>query len=173
MTFQKELLHNYHEFSTPEKVKLGDGRALGSGNIRSSMHFKVSNPKPAVMYDVLYVACNLFSVRAAAQKRNFVKFGRSKCWIRGKAGSLLGMGSVRGKLYRLDCECEKASPIPEQACEESLDLWHQRLGHVNEKYLNTMSRCEMVTGTQRNNFCEGCVEGKMHRQPFKSVEKHP
>ncbi len=105
------------------------------------------------MYDVPSMACNLFSVRAAAQKGNFVKFGRSKCWIRSKAGSLLGMGSVRGKLYRLDCECENASPIPEQAnsaCEESLDLWHQRLGHVNEKYLNTMSRCEMNENTQRN-----------------------
>ncbi len=56
MTFQKELLHNYREFSTPEKVKLSDGRvvnALGSGSIRLSMHFKVSNSKPAMMYDVL------------------------------------------------------------------------------------------------------------------------
>ena len=36
MTFQKELLRNYKEFSTPEKIGFGDGRvvnALGSGSI--------------------------------------------------------------------------------------------------------------------------------------------
>ena len=84
MTNNKELLSDYMELETPEKVRLGDGRsvdAVGVGNIHLQMLFKVSEPKKSVMYKVLYVpqmSCNLFSVRAAASKGNFVKFGRSR-----------------------------------------------------------------------------------------------
>ncbi len=87
----------YRAFSTPEKVGLGDGRNVeavgGVGTVRLNMLFKVSNSKKAVMYDVLHVpklACNLFSVRAAAKKGNMVKFSQLRCWIKGPKGSLKG-----------------------------------------------------------------------------------
>ena len=32
-----------------------------------------------------------------------LKFGHSKFWIRDAEGRLKGMGSLEGKLYRLDC----------------------------------------------------------------------
>lgn len=82
MTREKELLTDYQEFEKPEKVGLGDGRsveALGVGNVHLSMVFNVSNPKRTIVHQVLYVpklACNLFSVRAAAAKG---KFSHSKC----------------------------------------------------------------------------------------------
>ena len=49
------------------------------------------------MYNVLYVsklACNLFSVRAAASKGNFITFGHSRCWIRDNDGKLHGMETL-------------------------------------------------------------------------------
>ena len=76
MTPRKYLLKNYEEFKKPEKVCLGDGRtveAFGAGETHLTMKFKVSKPKPSVMYRVLYVpklSCNLFSVRAAADRGN-------------------------------------------------------------------------------------------------------
>ena len=108
-----------------------------------------------------------------------MKFGPSKVWIRNRDGNLLGMGSLDGSLYCLDSE--SILPAAEQAsaaCEQSSDLWHQRLGHVNAKYLRDLSQKEMVTGMKlpketKLSFCEGCVEGKMSRQPFKPVgESH-
>ena len=122
MTPNRRHFLEYRSFSTPEKIGLGDGRVLEAvrvGSIRMNMLFKVSNSKKAVMYDVLHVpklASNLFSVRAAAKRGNTVKFGRSKCWIRGRNGTLDGMGSLVGKLYHLECEltekmrrlCQKA-----------------------------------------------------------------
>lgn len=48
MTPQKEFLVNYCEFSTLEKVGLGDGRimeAAGVGNVHLNMLFKVGNSK--------------------------------------------------------------------------------------------------------------------------------
>ena len=181
MTFQKELLTDFHEFHTPEKVGLGDGKiveAIGVGNVHLIMQFKVSDQKQAVMYKVLYVpnlACNLFSVRAAAERGNTVKFGHSKCWIRKRTGELVGMASLTGKLYHLHCKL--VSPIPEQAsavCELEVDLWHQRLGHLNAQHLKDIAQKELATGIKLPkettlSLCEGCVEGKMHRKPFKSV----
>ena len=49
------------------------------------MLYKVGEPKKSVMCKVLYVpqlSCNLFSVRSAASKGNFIRFGQSQCWIR-------------------------------------------------------------------------------------------
>ena len=106
MTFQRHLLYDYRKLDTPQKVGLGDGSvvdAIGNGSVRLTMLFKVSNPKQAKMHKVFYVpklACNLFSVRAAARQRNLIKFGSSKCWIRNKEGGLVGMGSLDGRLYR-------------------------------------------------------------------------
>ena len=181
MTSQLNYLTNYQTFDKPERVGLGDGRvvkALGVGNMQLKMLFKVSDPKQAVLYDVLYVpklACNLFSVRAAASKGNTVRFEQSKCWIRHKTGRLEGMGSLVGNLYQLDCE-----PVTEEqassACEQKSDinLWRQRLGHPSEQRLSDIVRKELVTGIKLPNvskisFCQSCVEGKMSRKPFKSA----
>ena len=113
MTPVKETLVDYVEFNKPQLVCLRDGRmveAFGRGNVHLTMPFSSCSPKRITMYDALYVPnlkcnlkCNLFSVRAAATKGNVVKFGEAKCWIHGKSGKLLGMGTVAGKLYYLDC----------------------------------------------------------------------
>ena len=181
MTSELQYLSNYRPFEVPETVGLGDGRtveALGFGNVSLRMLFSVSGPKPAVLHDVLYVpklSCNLFSVRAATSKGNIVQFDKSKCWIRRKSGRLDGMGSLVGKLYQLDCESVPGSKEQaSQACViDGVDLWHQRLGHPSESRLNDIVRKELVAGVKlpkasKVSFCQGCVEGKMSRKPFKT-----
>jgi len=181
MTPDKELLIDYHQFEKPELVGLGDGRtveAVGIGTVYVNMIFKVSDPKRAVLSNVLYVpklACNLFSVRAAVSRGNIVQFGHSRCWIRGSHRKLLGMGSLVDKLYQLDCipvSKEQASVALEQ--QKQLNLWHQRFGHLNEKQLKDIVRNELVAGvsiprTANLTFCEACVKGKLSRKPFKPV----
>ena len=182
MTPKRDCFDTYLSFSTPEKVCLGDGRiveAVGVRSVRLKMLFKVSKSKKAVMYDVLHVpklTCNLFSVRAAARKGNTVKFGQFKCWIRGSDGSLKGMGSLTGKLYHLKSEVitgqESASAVSEDLPE--IDLWHQRLGHLNGQQLHTLVNQDLAAGiklspTSKLSFCDGCMEGKMQRKLFKPL----
>jgi hypothetical protein len=181
MTCKRELLQDYKELQTPEKVSLGDGRtveAIGVGNVHMSMQFKVSDPKKCVMYRVLYVpklACSLFSVKAAASRGNVVLFSATKCWIRNSRGNLCGMGTLQNKMYQLNCEPvlqEHASVASENA--NDVDLWHQRLGHPSESVLKEIVTHELVSGVKipkrvELSFCEGCVEGKMQRKPFKPV----
>ena len=153
---------------------------MGVGNVRLKMLFKVSKPKQAVMYNVLYVpqlACNLFSVGAAASKGNTVKLGHSKYWMQDRNGKLCGMGSLVDKMYQLDCQpvsMECASTASEQR--NDADLWHQHLGHVNGQQLKQIIQKELATGvrfpkTAELSFCKGCVEGKMHQKPFKPLRE--
>ena len=67
---------------------------------------------------------------------------------------------------------EHASVVQQQT--NDVDPWHQRLRHLCGQQLADMSRKKSVTGvnistTAKLSFCEGCVEVKMHRKPFKSV----
>ena len=171
----------YKENEKQEKVCLGDGRtveAIGVGNIHLNMQFKVSDPKRSVMYCVPYVpklACNLFSVRAVASMGNVVKFAATKCWIRNSKGNLCGMGSLKDKMYLLNCEPvlhEHVSVASEN--ENNTDLWHQRLGHLSGSLIKKIISNELVTGVEipkraELSFCEGCMEGKMHWKPYKPV----
>ena len=165
MTRNKELLTDYREFEKPEKVRLGDGRtveAVGVGNVHVNMLFKVSEPKLSVVHRVLYVpklACTLFSLRATLSSS-----------VTQSAGFETEMESCQ-----LDCEptlMENSLVVLEQT--NDTDLWHQRLGRLNVQQIKQIIQKELVTGVKiskvvKLSFCEGCVEGKMHRKPFKPV----
>ncbi|KAL7372982.1 hypothetical protein ABVT39_025155 [Epinephelus coioides] len=177
MTSHKECLQDYQHFSEPQSVKLGDGRvvdALGLGYIKLRMTFKVSDVKTVTMYDVLYVpklSENLFSVGAGTRKGNTVQFKESHCYIRGKDGSLQGMGTQRSDgLYQLDIEgnlpvCHGASSASVAA-----SLWHQRLGHTSKlKQKKNLVNGVDFTAEKEVPFCEACMEGKLARKPHKQM----
>ena len=140
MTYQRNVLRRYKEFTNPELVGLGDGRtvkALGTGDVK----FISTLPQNKIigwMKNVLYVpdlTSNLFSVRATANQGNVVSFGR-KCWIKNSRKRLVGTGSAAGKLYKLNCKVlkslkEEANVAGEKEASEKMDLWHRRLAHVN------------------------------------------
>ena len=92
----------------------------------------MSHPTKSIMYNVLCVpqlAPNLFSVRAAASKGNFIKFVHFRCWIKDSDGKLYGMGAMVDKLYQLDCVAvisEQASVAMSQVT-SAADIWHFRL----------------------------------------------
>ncbi len=125
-------------------------------------------------------SCNLFSVRAAAFKGNFVKFGRSRCWIRDRDQKLCGMGTLENQMYKLDCkvikpETSAGAAKPETIAgaanavkDNDLDLWHFR------QSVKKLANGEVAIGMNsmqqmKPSFCEGCIAGKMKRDPFKPV----
>ena len=183
MTQRKELLVNYEEFDKPQKVSMGDGHmveACGKGDIQFKMTLENDRPKTVTMRGTLYVpklTCSLFSVRATVMKGNTVKFENGSCLIYDKNGILLGTGSLVDKLYYLKFESvaqESIAIATGSEVENKADLWHRRLGHLNEIQLREMASHDLVKGVSipkstRISFCEKCVEGKMSKKPFKSV----
>ena len=88
-------------------------------------------------------------------------------------GILRGLGSepLVNKLYQLDCEVLTSSQALEAVTEKS-DLWHYRLGHVNEQTLHKCQGYLMeidVKNADKLSLCEACLAVKMHRKPFPSV----
>ena len=185
MTSNKKLLTDYCEFAVPETVKLGDGRsveALGTGRVRITVETS-EGKKTTMMGGVLYVpklACNLFSVRAVTQKGQIVQFGQNVCWIKCR-GKVLAKGRLVNRMYQLNCETlstEDSMSVADAYVNNNkhgqLNLWHQRLGHLNVQQLKqAVKRCQVkgidLQDNDRLDFCEGCVEGKMSRYPFKPV----
>ncbi len=143
------------------------------------MKFKVSNPKPSVMYRVLYVpklSCNLFSVRAAADRGNVVKFGKTRCWIRNRSGNLMGMGSLEDKLYCLDCEPALEHASVANSLNDNMNIWHQRLGHTSEQRLKEMVCNDLVEGMNVSkksqlSFCEGVFKANSVVSPSNQWER--
>ncbi|XP_076328766.1 uncharacterized protein LOC143234956 [Tachypleus tridentatus] len=151
MAQHRNMLSNYHKFSEPQQVRIGDGRtveALRVDNSKLEMTFKVSNSKHVTMQSVLHIlklANNLFSVGVVTEKGNIVQFGVNRCYIRGKSGQLHGMGTRKNNgLYQLDCKSsviENAS-VASNSSMNGLNIWHQRLGHEFEKlYSNESGEC--------------------------------
>ena len=191
MTFNRQLFINYRTFEVPESVRLGDGRtveAYGSGRVNITIETCHDKQLNTGMDGVLYVpklTCNLFSVRAATQKGLIVQFGHSCCWIKDHSGKVVGKGRLINRMYQLNCEAHlqaDSTPLAEahqtsegkDDCSNQVNLWHLRLGHLNEKQLNQAVEKGLIKGvdfskTGSLDFCEGCVEGNMSHKPFKPV----
>ena len=73
--------------------------------------------------------------------------------------------------YTAGLGCEVQQPSTEKAAiaeTSMIDLWHQRLAHVNLKQLRQLVECSDgidVQSQSKLSFCEACVQGKCHRQP--------
>ena len=56
-------------------------------------------------------------------------------------------------------------------------LWHRRYWHLGEQNLKSQANDELVKDFDYNasknlGFCESCIDGKQHRTPFDSSERH-
>lgn len=181
MTFNRSYFTSFTQYDNPEKVGLGDGRtldAIGFGLVKLNL-LKGSHSSYgcAKLVNVLYVpnlACNLFSVRAAAVNSKSVEFGADKCFIRAQSGNICGEGVLLNKLYLLNCVpvlCENFSNV---ARDVSYNIIHQRLGHICDSRIKYMVNKNLVDGlkvaaSDNIDFCEACVKGKMVKKTFKPL----
>ncbi len=182
MTCLRELLGDYQEFDTPEKVSLGDGRtlnALGKGTAKVTVQLRKQETSSVILKEVLFVPklrCSLLSVRAATAQGKLITFGHSRCWFKNSAGKVLAMGSLVGKMYRLDAVVnapDHAAHVAD-AHSNNLNAWHRRMGHLNEGQLREMISKKLATGMRKVSgssldFCEACARAKQARKAFQPV----
>ena len=96
-----------------------------------------------------------------------VKFKDEECIV-SKEGKDYVIGKlVNGTLYTVN-----TVEFAQSTTDQTAEVWHQRLGHLNNNSVNQLAKKEMVTGMNCTtnhhvgNKCEGCVLGKSHRNPF-------
>ena len=176
MTIKKNVLQGYREFEASEPVGLGDGRtaaALGVGKVKVTTQLHNGKKVGCWISDVLYVpklTTNLLSVHSATAKGNTMSFKHESCHIQNKKEKVIGNGSLLCKLYKLDCAIQPvtATVAGVAECVSMIDLWHQRLDHVNHGQLLHQAEISDLQLQGKLSFREACIKGKCHRLPHLS-----
>ena len=136
-----------------------------------------------IIKDALYVpraGNNLISVGAATDQQMKVDFDDAGVkFIKKADGKVIATGTrdkVNSRLYLIEMTSEPMSKTANYGLhashDDSLKVWHERLGHVNHRCIIDMARLNVVHGlTVRKSeasmsICHGCALGKHHRQPF-------
>ncbi|KAF8774799.1 Copia protein like [Argiope bruennichi] len=115
---------------------------------------------------------HLFSVQQATKHGVEVKMTKRYAeFFRNE--ELVAVGSWRDGTYIMSMRVViPASPaeISIATETESLQLWHERLGHQNKRHVRKLltDMGISVSHAATSEFCDGCALGKAHRKPFKS-----
>ena len=177
----RNLFTDIHSLERPQDITLGDGHTLPAaevGNVAVTLVYDDGGTRGCQLHDVLYVpklSYNLLSVTKATEAGKKVKFYSNSCQILDRDNKVVAVGTRRGKLYYLNCQKESHDQVhvSDAPLSESKEfVWHRRLGHLNEGSLNTMASKHLVYDFDYHTskpmpFCKSCVEGKLHRTPFK------
>jgi hypothetical protein len=129
------------------------------------------------MKDVLYVSGlkkNLLSISSLEKKGFRVTFidGEVLMWDKGETlNEAIVIGNEENGLYKLKGHSKAAMT---HAIENSCELWHRRLAHINYKALPYI--CKAVTGLpelkgDHKGICNGCAQGKNIKNPFPKWDK--
>ena len=168
----------YESIPNPRNVTLGDSKStiqyLGIGKVKGLVEIN-GNRREIVIDNVLHVPKlrdRFISTRRLDQKGFATLFENSTGTIL-KNGKAFAVGLLRGQQYWLDIFTAptlnaNTKPLP-------IDIWHQRLGHLNWRALaKARSDAAPMLGISFSNAphdehpCDGCMKGKSHRRPFPS-----
>ena len=176
-----------HAFDTYETISsrsvfLGDNgmvEALGKGSMLVESHVKGKVRKIRI-YDVLHVPklhANLLSVGKLIARGLKVHFNKSGCIVCTQEGQMLAMASLEANLYQMELKVVKGAEVSTLAHtsakeDNTLELWHKRLGHLNVKSVNTLKH--MVIGMDLGK-CWSNVRGvwraSKQGSPFQRMEQ--
>ncbi|KAK3746619.1 hypothetical protein QZH41_003126 [Actinostola sp. cb2023] len=179
MTNDRSSLRDILELTEPVHVQLGDGRVLNAtarGTVTLYTVLRGGNEKRCNLKDVLFVpklSYSLLSVPKATGAGLKVSFDKSECKIVRADGATIAVGKKVGSLfhlkYRREVELSNAATAELSMSKEM--LWHQRYGHLGTQNLKKLANESLVTGFDFDpkkglEFCEACVQGKLHRCSF-------
>ena len=182
MTPSKSDFKRYLEFQKPVNVKLADKTTIpgyGIGDVIIKL-FDGNEFVPVTLKHVLYVPKlqqRLLSLTDMTERGCSITFEGKMCTLKMEGKTFL-FGQRYGKLWRLNnCENEDCFfTTASEFCSNnvSIELWHQRYGHLSYGNLDILHRKNMVDGLGGINSksppcddkCEGCIMGKHSRSPF-------
>lgn len=146
------------------------------------MDLKLSSRKVLTLHNVLFVPAakaNLISVSLLMKSGHKLVFESNKVVITIR-GSFVGKGYLDNGLIRLSLllpcssfsDNNKAFAVSSHSARSDNSLWHNRLCHVNYKYISRMMSLDLIPKHDTRGIkCEICVQAKQPRKPFKSVDR--
>ena len=156
------------------KVKFGDGSTVSIEG-KGSVAFQCKNGEERVLQEVYFIPnlCNnIISLGQLSEAGNKVILEGDYLWVyEGEGKLLMKVKKSENRLYKISLEESRPSCMLTKQ-EENTWMWHARLGHVNFRALELMTRERMAHGIpetiQPLKKCEGCLMSKLSRKPFPS-----
>lgn len=177
MTNDKSNFKTYQAVSpiSIETARRGDKiYAIGKGSVLTTMSYQ-DVECTITLEDVLYVpqlSYNLLSIAKATDRGLEVKMKGNTClMIKDDKPFAEGIRYDNQWVVKLDVKKEQAYLVSTKASShQTIDVWHERLGHLNKDRILELVRGGLVTGLSISKQkvdapCVTCVESKMAATP--------
>lgn len=173
MSCKRDWFDTYHEINNGGHIYLGDNRSheiKGYGDISVMM----PNGQEKQIQNVVYVPGlkkNLISVSTIIDQHLKIEFVKSHCLVKDVQDNykVVAKGMRVGGLYKLDVMKNGHQALTSIGM-STIEIWHQRYGHLNHNDLMLLQKKLMVEGLpiiKGEHFeCEGCALGKQHKEEF-------
>ena len=177
----KKMLSSYQTIDNGEQLFMGNSsssKVKGQGKVV----LKMTSSKELTLNDVLHVPKirkNLVS-GSLLSKKGFKLVFVSDNFILTKNGMYVGKGYMSNELFKMNV-MTVVPPIKNINNKntsstymlESSNMWHGRLGHVNYDTLRRLINMECLPNFKidPNHKCEICVESKLTKTSFQSIER--
>ena len=174
------MFSSYHSIDNGEQLSMGNSsssKVEGQGKVV----LKMTSGKELTLNDVLHVPeirKNLVS-GSLLSKKGFKLVFVSDNFILTKNGMYVGKGYMSNRLFKMNVmtivpyikNINKNTSSAYML--ESSNVWHGRLGHVNYNTLRRLINMECLPKFKidPNHKCEICVESKLARTSFQSIER--
>jgi hypothetical protein len=174
MTGDKHKLQNLSEYKGGRVVVTADNSRLPIAHIGKTIVTPRYNSNQVPLQDVYHVPGmkkNLLSVAQLTLSGHYVLFGPQdvKVYRDLKISETPVMEGQRlESVYVMSAE---SAYVDKTRKNETMDLWHARLGHVNYHKLKVMMNKSLVKGLpqlecREDTVCAGCQYGKAHQLPY-------
>ena len=181
MTHDETNMIEYEKYDEGNKeatnVFLGDNTVIpaeGEGKVQLLTDDGNGGETQLSLEKVLHVpqlAKNLLSVPAMTKTGDSVLFDKEKCHVINENNEKHTIGCVKnGKLYKVNSPkvIKEFANVSSREEKLSRELWHCRLGHLNNKYVDDLKKNNLVNGISiagesSDSDCEACILGKMQR----------
>ena len=178
---EKKMFSSYQTIDNGEQLFMGNSSSSmveGQGKVV----LKMTSGKEPTLNDVLHVPeiqKNLVS-GSLLSKKGFKLVFVSDNFILTKNGMYVGKGYMSNGLFKMNVmtvvppikNINKKNTSSAYMLESS-NVWHGRLGHVNYDTLRRLINMECLPNFKidPNHKCEICVESKLTRTSFQSIER--
>lgn len=173
MCNKRHWFKNYIDFDKPRSIRVGNGAiipAFGTGDINIQA-FDGSVWRSKFLSGVLYVPdikLNLFSTNACLDKGFIMEAEADTCVFKRDGKVCLKGIRENSRLFKLLLKVEYISSGETNvaATNYSLQTWHERMCHQDKNHVRNILDRQQIKYTGNDFFCEGCIMGKQHRNPF-------
>ena len=161
MSYERKDFFEYKPLHTPRVIKFaGDEEGLGIGIGKVRILAKVDNhTKPITLEDVIFVPNmrkKVISLSRATDRGCHGTYRGDWLTVLNSADETILVTKKFNHLYLAEAESEEchSAEVNEDQSNDKLSLWHQRMAHVNDKYLlKTSAVVEGMTIQESNEAC--------------------